>query len=367
MKILAVVGARPNFVKIAPLAQELTNRGVAYDIVHTGQHYDESLSRAFFEQLHIPSPALYLGVGSGTHGVQTGKMMMRIEEILMEGHYDLVIVVGDVNSTLAATLAAVKLHIPVAHIESGYRSFDMCMPEEINRVLVDRVSQLLFAPTENAVLNLINEGIDQDRIFMVGNIMIETLLNNAELVDAAPLPDVPTDYAVLTLHRAENTDNPAVLASILEGVDTSTVPVVFPVHPRTRAKLEETGLWAMVDASTVIRPVEPLSYLSFQRLVKGARTVLTDSGGVQEEACIYQVPCLTLRNNTERMVTIQLGANKLVGTDAARIASALAASLAAGRGSWGCPPYWDIGVARRIVDVLVSRSDLRCIPSNNQI
>jgi UDP-N-acetylglucosamine 2-epimerase (non-hydrolysing) len=366
MNILTVVGARPNFVKIAPLVRELSRRGISYDLVHTGQHYDEALSKSFFDQLNIPSPSLYLGVGSGTHGVQTGKMMMKLEEVLMDGHYDLVLVVGDVNSTLAAALAAVKLHIPVAHIESGYRSFDMRMPEEINRVLVDRVSQILFAPTENAVLNLINEGITRNRIFLVGNIMIETLINNMDKIEAAELPDIPEKYVVLTTHRAENTDDKEVLTEILAGVESCPLPVVFPIHPRTKEKLIAFGMWEGLVSSKTVMPIEPLPYLPFQRLIKGARAVLTDSGGVQEEALIYHVPCVTLRNNTERMVTLQVGANTLVGTDSAKIRAALQQALDSNTHAWPIPAYWDDGVSRRIVDTILSHEELLSVPSSDQ-
>ncbi len=366
MKILTVVGARPNFVKIAPLVQELSQKNIEYDLIHTGQHYDEALSKSFFDQLNIPTPSLYLGVGSGTHGVQTGKMMMKLEEVLMQGNYDLVIVVGDVNSTLAAALAAVKLHIPVAHIESGYRSFDMRMPEEINRVLVDRVSQLLFAPTENAVLNLINEGIPRNRIFLVGNIMIETLANNMGRIDAADRGPIPDEYVVLTVHRAENTDDKAVLSAIIKGVKTCPLPVVFPVHPRTKEKLMSYGMWDELISSKTILPIDPLGYLPFQRLIKGAKAVLTDSGGVQEEALIYNVPCLTLRNNTERMITIQLGANTLVGTDSEKIGQTLSAVLQAGRTVWPAPAYWDSGVSARIVDTILAHGELLFVPTSDQ-
>lgn len=366
MKILTVVGARPNFVKIAPLAKELSRRKIDYDLIHTGQHYDEALSKSFFDQLNIPKPTLYLGVGSGTHGVQTGKMMMKLEEVLMQGDYDLVMVVGDVNSTLAAALAAVKLHIPVAHIESGYRSFDMRMPEEINRVLVDRVSQILFAPTETAVLNLINEGIPRNRIFLVGNIMIETLANNMDRIDAATVESIPDEYVVLTAHRAENTNDKEVLSSILQGVQASALPVVFPVHPRTQEKLKEYGMWDALQQSERLHIIEPLSYLPFQKLIKGAKAVLTDSGGVQEEALIYNVPCITLRKNTERMITLQLGANTLVGTDSDKIRSALDACLKEKEHAWPAPAYWDNGVSARIVDTILRHKELLSVPSSDQ-
>jgi UDP-N-acetylglucosamine 2-epimerase (non-hydrolysing) len=367
MKILAVVGARPNFIKIAPLLRRFNETdGMAYTLIHTGQHYDVTLSQVFFEQLDIPTPDHYLGVGSGTHGVQTGKTMMKIEEVLMEGDYDLVCAVGDVNSTLAAALAAVKLQVPVAHIEAGYRSFDMRMPEEINRVLVDRVSQLLFAPTETAVLNLINEGIPQERIFLVGNIMCETLLMNMDKMSRPEGVDVD-DYVLLTAHRAENTDDPARLRSILEGASASDLPVIFPAHPRTVRKLDDLGMRRWVDEQSTIRIIEPLTYLDFQYALSHARCVLTDSGGVQEEALMHHVPCLTLRTNTERMITLQYGANRLVGTNADRIGTHLKDMVHKGTTTWPIPPFWDEHVSQRIVGHLKGHKDLISIPSNDLI
>lgn len=366
MNILTVVGARPNFIKVAPLLRQFKRNDISYDLIHTGQHYDLALSQVFFEQLDIPTPDHYLGVGSGTHGVQTGRTMMKIEEVLMEQDYDLVCVVGDVNSTLAAALAAVKLHVPVAHIEAGYRSYDMRMPEEINRVLVDRVSQLLFAPTETAVLNLINEGVPQERIFLVGNIMCETLLTNMSKM-SRPSVIEEDEYVLLTAHRAENTDDPQRLRSILEGASASDLPVLFPAHPRTVQKLEDLGLREWVEKTSSIHIIEPLTYLDFQYALSHARVVLTDSGGVQEEALMHHVPCLTLRTNTERMITLQYGANTLVGMESSRIAAHLRRALQGHRGSWPIPPFWDEHVTERIVGHIREHSELISIPSNDII
>jgi len=365
MKILTVVGARPNFVKIAPLVREMENRDIDYDIVHTGQHYDKELSKDFFDQLEIPDPNIYLGVGSGTHGVQTGKTMMKIEEVLLKKSYDMVMVVGDVNSTLAAAIAAVKLQIPVGHVEAGYRSFDMQMPEEINRVLVDRVSQMLFAPTENAILNLMNEGVDNKRTFLVGNIMVETLLNNMGKMKRPQIPGIDEDYIVLTMHRAENTDNRERLTSIIRGLEKSPLPVIFPVHPRTTEKLRAHGLMKRVEKNANIYMIKPLTYLEFQYLLSRSKCTLTDSGGVQEEAMIHKVPCLTLRKNTERMITMQYGANKLVGTDSYLIQKGIEGALDSYAKKWSNPPFWDINVSKRIIDCLENNRDLLSVPTSD--
>lgn len=365
MKILAVVGARPNFVKIAPLVSEMENRNIDYDIVHTGQHYDKELSKDFFDQLEIPDPDIYLGVGSGTHGVQTGKTMMKIEEVLMKGEYDMVMVVGDVNSTLAAAIAAVKLQIPVGHVEAGYRSFDMQMPEEVNRVLVDRVSQLLFAPTENAVLNLMNEGVDNKRAFLVGNIMVETLLKSLDKMKKPEISGLDEDYIVLTMHRAENTDNKERLTSIIKGIENSPLPVIFPVHPRTTEKLKAHGLMKRMEENPNLRMIKPLTYLEFQYLLSRSKCTLTDSGGVQEEAMIHKVPCLTLRKNTERMITIQYGANKLVGTDKELIMKGIDEALDPFAKKWSYPPFWDVNVSKRIIDCIENNKNLLSVPTSD--
>jgi len=365
MRILTVVGARPNFVKIAPLVNEMKRRNIDYDLVHTGQHYDKELSKDFFDQLEIPDPNIYLGVGSGTHGVQTGKTMMKMEEVLMQEEYDLVMVVGDVNSTLAAAIAAVKLQVPVGHIEAGYRSMDMQMPEEVNRVLVDRVSQFLFAPTENAVLNLMNEGIDKERTFLVGNIMIETLLNNMKRMKRPEVLDQVDDYMVLTLHRAENTDNKERLTSIMDGIKGFEVPFIFPVHPRTIQKLKAHGLYEKLESKGNIKFIKPLTYLEFQYLLANSRCALTDSGGVQEEAMVHKVPCLTLRKNTERMITLQYGANRLVGTDPILITKEIDRVLEGNYNDWAIPPYWDKKVSRRVMDDLIENQELLFIPTSD--
>ncbi|MBN1785476.1 MAG: UDP-N-acetylglucosamine 2-epimerase (non-hydrolyzing) [Candidatus Methanofastidiosa archaeon] len=367
MKVLTVVGARPNFVKVAPLVKQMEKMGIDFDLVHTGQHYDRELSKDFFDQLEIPDPNIYLGVGSGTHGVQTGKTMMKMEEVLMADSYDIVLVVGDVNSTLAASIAAVKLQIPVGHIEAGYRSFDMQMPEEVNRVLVDRVSQLLFAPTENSVLNLLNEGIDKERTFLVGNIMVETLLKNIHRMERPEVLDDIGDYMVLTLHRAENTDDRNRLLSILKGAGNSDVPVIFPVHPRTKEKLRSHGINGELEKNKNIIYTKPLTYLEFQYLLAHSKCALTDSGGVQEEAMVHKVPCLTLRKNTERMITMQYGANKLVGTDTCLISTEIGRILRGEYKAWPIPPFWDKRVSKRILSCIVDHQELLFVPTSDLI
>ncbi len=354
MKVVAVAGARPNFMKIAPLLWELRRRpGVTAHLVHTGQHYDERMSRLFFEQLHIPRPDVDLGVGSGSHAAQTAEVMKRFEPVLLDRRPDVVLVVGDVNSTLACALTAVKLGIDVAHVEAGLRSFDRTMPEEINRLLTDAISRWLFVTEPSGVENLHREGVPAGRIHLVGNVMIDTLLacrdrcEESTILQELALPE--RGYAVLTLHRPANVDEPAVFARLMGAVgELSTwLPVVFPVHPRTRKALAAGG----TAAGLVV--TEPLGYLDFMKLLAHARLVLTDSGGIQEETTVLGVPCLTLRNNTERPITCAEGTNRLVGLEPARILAAARAVLD-GPVEGRIPALWDGQAARRIVDVLAA-------------
>jgi UDP-N-acetylglucosamine 2-epimerase (non-hydrolysing) len=355
LKILAVAGARPNFMKIAPLMRELGRRerfGVY--LVHTGQHYDAAMSESFFRDLGIPEPDANLGVGSGSHGEQTGEVLIKIEKILMEQQPDAVLVVGDVNSTLAATIAAVKLHIPVGHVEAGLRSGDREMPEEINRILTDAVSQWLFTTEAAGHENLVAEGVDPERIHMVGNVMIDTLLANLEkarsLTTLDDLALTPGGYALLTLHRPSNVDDPTNLKALFRALEEihREVPILFPVHPRTSAAIERL----LDGAAPKLRLVEPLGYLDFLRLMADARLVITDSGGIQEETTALGVSCLTLRENTERPVTVSEGTNTIVGVDPEAIL-AEARRVLAGKGKPGCiPKFWDGRAAERIVDVL---------------
>jgi UDP-N-acetylglucosamine 2-epimerase (non-hydrolysing) len=356
VNIVAVAGARPNFMKIAPLMWELRRRpGVTSSLVHTGQHYDERMSKLFFEQLHIPRPDIDLGVGSGSHAQQTAEVMKRFEPVLLEQKPDAVIVVGDVNSTIACALTAVKLGVDVAHVEAGLRSFDSTMPEEINRILTDAISRWLFVTEKSGVENLRREGVPDDRIHLVGNVMIDTLLACRDRCEESPILEqlslAAGRYAVLTLHRPANVDDLAVFAGLMSAIEklSAELPVVFPVHPRTRKALTAGG----VETFPGLILTEPLGYLDFMKLLAHARLVLTDSGGIQEETTVLGVPCLTLRNNTERPITCEEGTNELVGLEPARVVAAGLAVLGRGPGEARRPALWDGQAARRIVEVLV--------------
>ena len=349
MKVLNVVGARPNFMKIAPIVEEMKKTpGLNGILVHTGQHYDEGMSDVFFRDLGIPVPDVYLGVGSGTHAEQTARIMVEFEKTCLSEKPDLVLVVGDVNSTMACSIVAAKLRIPVAHVEAGLRSFDRAMPEEINRLVTDALADLLFTTSRDADENLKREGADPAKIHFVGNVMIDTLLKHRQKAAALNI-EKPKQYSLVTLHRPSNVDDPNVLGPILEALDqiSKTMPVLFPIHPRTRKRVEDFGL-----SMNGIRTMEPLGYLEFLNLESTATVVLTDSGGLQEETTILGVPCLTLRHNTERPVTIEHGTNIMVGPDKARILEAFRRIM---NGDWkpaGPPEFWDGHAAERIVRVI---------------
>ncbi|NLO79428.1 MAG: UDP-N-acetylglucosamine 2-epimerase (non-hydrolyzing) [Xanthomonadaceae bacterium] len=372
MKIMHVVGARPNFMKIAPIMEAFDryNRQqeaplrVEQVLVHTGQHYDRAMSELFFEQLGMPRPDINLNVGSGSHGRQTGRIMEAFEQVLLAQRPDLVLVVGDVNSTLACAIDAKKLSIPVAHVEAGLRSGDMSMPEEINRVVTDAISDLLFTTDCIANAALQQEGVAAERIHFVGNVMIDTLLKHRDRALQQPTLQClglarpngqALDYAVVTLHRPGNVDDPTVLREIVEALAIlgRRMPVIFPVHPRSRARLREFGLEPLLAASGDIRLLEPLGYLDFVNLTANCRLILTDSGGIQEESTILGVPCLTLRPNTERPITISQGTNRLVGNRREEILAAIEAVLAAPPAAPPRPELWDGRAAERIVEVLV--------------
>ncbi len=363
---MCVVGARPNFMKAAPLLSAFAEGPVPLpcSLVHTGQHYDAAMKDAFFRQLGIPEPDVDLGVGSGSHAWQTAEIMRRFEPVLEAQRPEAVIVVGDVNSTVACALVAAKLGVPVVHVEAGLRSFDRSMPEEINRVLTDQLSELLFTTERQARENLLHEGIAPWRIHFVGNVMIDTL--RAQEPRAVPAAETlarlapralrragEAGHALLTLHRPSNVDCPATLRGILGAVAriARRLPVVFPVHPRTRAAIERLGIAGRLEAAGVVL-TGPLGYLETLGLMREARLVLTDSGGMQEETTALGVPCLTLRENTERPVTLTEGTNELVGTDPERIRAAAERVLAGGRRRGRVPERWDGQAARRIRAVL---------------
>jgi UDP-N-acetylglucosamine 2-epimerase (non-hydrolysing) len=366
--VLHVVGARPNFMKVAPLMAALARRGVSRRLVHTGQHFDERMSGVFFEELGLPRPDEDLGVGSGSHGEQTGRVMIAFERALLAGpRPDVVVVPGDVNSTVAAALVAAKLGIPVAHLEAGLRSRDRAMPEELNRIVTDHLSDLLLTPSADADRNLAREGIPPGRIARVGNLMIDTLRAHLPRARALCVPAAmglpPGGYAVVTLHRPSNVDDPAALAPLLGALAelAAALPVVFPVHPRTRARLAEP---ALAGAAAALRLVEPLGYLEFLSLTSAARLVLTDSGGLQEESTALGVPCLTLRENTERPVTVEEGTNEVVGVDPGRILGAARRILAGGGKRGRIPALWDGEAGERAADAIVAlaRRGSACTP-----
>jgi UDP-N-acetylglucosamine 2-epimerase (non-hydrolysing) len=345
MKVLSIVGARPQFVKCAPVSREL--RRVHEEVlVHTGQHYDYLLSEVFFRDLEIPAPDYHLEIGSGSHGVQTGRMLAAIEEVIGKEEPEIVLVYGDTNSTLAGALAAAKVHVPVAHVEAGLRSFDRRMPEEVNRVLTDHCSDLLFCPTETAVANLAAEGITRG-VHLTGDVMVDALQENLALAKERATVDLPaTGYFLATVHRASNTDDPVALRAIMAAFALLEAPVIFPVHPRTRKKFAEYG----IRPAENVRIVEPLPYFDMLAALAGARAVLTDSGGVQKEAYILEVPCVTLRENTEWVETLEDGWNVLVGADAGRIvAEADAAGDARRRHS---SRFGDGHAAERIAEII---------------
>ncbi|NPV50521.1 MAG: UDP-N-acetylglucosamine 2-epimerase (non-hydrolyzing) [Candidatus Methanofastidiosum sp.] len=359
MKILSIVGARPNFMKIKPIYEELKKRNIDQVLVHTGQHYDENMNRVFFEDLQLPKPDVFLGIGSGTHGVQTGAMMSRIEEVLAQEKPDLTIVVGDVNSTLAGAISSIKMQIPVAHVEAGYRSFDMIMPEEINRILVDRISQFLFAPTEDAVNNLLSEGSDKNRIFFVGNVMVETLLSHLQKSKKSNiLKGFSLDsqnYGLMTIHRAENTADPVKLVELFDSLNKIETKIIVPLHPRTKKVLEDIGHLKKLGDNIEI--IEPLGYLDFLCLMSNSKFIMTDSGGIQEEALMLDVPCITLRENTERVVTLKNDANILVGTDPVRLSNAIE-DISKRKKKYPKPPLWDDKVSKRIVQAILDHPEL---------
>ena len=359
LKVINVVGARPNFMKVAPIVEAMKRRerDFAPLVVHTGQHYDAAMSDAFFRDLELPQPDVYLDVGSASHALQTAAVMERFEPVVLQEKPDWVIVVGDVNSTLACALVCVKLGVKVAHVEAGLRSRDRTMPEEINRLLTDQIADLLLTPSADADKNLLAEGIPQERIRLVGNVMIDSLLKHLPRARESNIrQDLNlNEYVVVTLHRPSNVDNPETLKRILGALEKigNRIPVIFPVHPRTRKMILELGSADRVVNAKGLLFIPPQGYLDFLSLYSGARLVLTDSGGIQEETTVLGIPCLTLRENTERPITVEKGTNKIVGTDPEKIVNeAFAALDEESETTHRVPPLWDGHTAERILEAL---------------
>jgi UDP-N-acetylglucosamine 2-epimerase (non-hydrolysing) len=347
--ILHVVGARPNFVKAAPVLRATGQRGIRQTLVHTGQHYDRNMSDIFFTQLGLPEPDINLEVGSGSHAWQTAEIMLRFEAAVVEAKPDIVLVYGDVNSTIAAALVCSKLLLPVAHVEAGLRSFDRTMPEEINRIVTDQLSEVLFTPSGDGNENLLREGVSQDRIHLVGNVMIDTLVRLLPAARSCAKNGLPDRFALMTLHRPSNVDNTENLEEILNSLaEVSTeLKIIFPVHPRTRQRIAESGL-----NTGQLSLLEPMPYIEFLSLESHAQFVITDSGGIQEETTYLGVPCLTMRSNTERPVTVTAGTNILVGDDRLKLIAEVR-NILEGKAKKGViPPLWDGHSGERIAAIL---------------
>ena len=362
INLLLIAGARPNFMKVAPLMKELSKHALQAraQIVHTGQHYDADMSDVFFADLGLGRPDRFLGVGSGSHAQQTAKVMIEFEQVCLQERPDLVVVVGDVNSTMACAITAKKLCIPVAHVEAGLRSRDWSMPEEINRIVTDAISDFLFTSSRDADLNLLGEGIPRERIHFVGNVMIDTLLalltkaEGRETLDRFQVKE--GNYATLTLHRPSNVDDRETLSGIVDVLIelSAELTIVWPIHPRSKKNLEKFDLWPRLEQCKTIKLSPPLSYLDMLALNRKARLILTDSGGLQEEATILRVPCVTLRDNTERPVTVEAGCNRLAGNRPCRIRAAVGAALTQNGHEIRIPEGWDGRAAERAVNVILS-------------
>lgn len=360
-KVLLVAGARPNFMKIAPIYTGMkNNKKLNAVLVHTGQHYDKNMSHLFFRDLELPKPDIYLGVGSASHAVQTARIMTGFEKVCLNEKPDAVLVVGDVNSTLACSVVASKLLIPIGHVEAGLRSFDRTMPEEINRIVTDSLSTFLFTTCEDANKNLKKEGISNKKIYFVGNVMIDTLLTHKKKATGSNilrnLKLKKKQYAVLTLHRPSNVDDKKTLYGIINALKTISkdIPIIFPIHPRTKKQIER---FKLSDFFNVVKCIEPLGYFDFLNLMINSKFMLTDSGGIQEETTILNIPCLTLRKNTERPITIKEGTNTLVGNSGENIVKGVKNILIGKIKTGGIPKFWDGNAAQRIVKV-ISRTSL---------
>ncbi len=370
MNILHVVGARPNFMKAAPVVRALDRvDGVQQTLVHTGQHYDFNMSDVFFQELGLPAPDVNLEVGSASHAQQTSQIMARFEAVVLDRKPDLVIVYGDVNSTVAAALVCAKLEVPVAHVEAGLRSFDRSMPEEINRILTDDLSELLFTPSEDGNHNLARAGIDAEKVHLVGNVMIDTLIHMLPKALERLPKDIPQRYALVTLHRPSNVDDVDWLRSLVQMLDdiSTELPVVFPVHPRTRQRIAELGI-ASDRGGSGVQLLQPAPYLEFLALQSRARVVITDSGGIQEETTFLGVPCLTIRENTERPITVDVGTNVLVGRDVQKVRQEMDRVLGGQAKCGRIPPLWDGHAADRIAAIVTGWHASRSVePSSSQL
>jgi UDP-N-acetylglucosamine 2-epimerase (non-hydrolysing) len=361
-KIISIVGARPNFMKVAPIHFEFRKfKNIEHLICHTGQHYDEKMSRIFFDELGLPKPDFYLGIGSGSHAVQTAGVMIEFEKILLQEKPDLVIVVGDVNSTVACSLVAKKLNIDVAHVEAGLRSFDMKMPEEINRLLTDVISDYLFVSEQSGMDNLKNSGISAEKTFLVGNVMIDSLVNNLAKINNSTILDTldikKGEFILATLHRPSNVDNPESLVALVTILNkyARSYKLVFPLHPRTRSNLINFRLLEQVDDDIIL--CDPLGYIDFVCLLKNAALVVTDSGGIQEETTFLNTQCITIRDNTERPITVDMGTNQLIGTNVNDIDLAISSTLSGRVKNGTIPPLWDGFTAKRICEIIVKELD----------
>ena len=361
-KLISVVGARPNFMKVAPIHKAFNrlsfDSNISHLICHTGQHYDEKMSKVFFDELDMPKPDFYLEVGSGSHAEQTAKIMIEFEKVLIKEQPDLVIVVGDVNSTIACSLTAVKLGIKVAHVEAGLRSFDRTMPEEINRILTDSISDYLFVTEKSGLENLRKEGISGDKVFLVGNVMIDTLLSFMPKIEKSNIAkelNIFTNYVLVTLHRPSNVDRKENLKNLVEFFNriADDNKIVFPIHPRTRKNLDLFNLTSLLNPNILL--TEPIGYLDFLSLVKNSSVVLTDSGGIQEETTVLGIPCITLRNSTERPITVEIGSNYLVGDNLTLAFEKTKEILNGMQKSSKIPDLWDGKAAERIVDIIMKK------------
>lgn len=360
-KIISVVGARPNFMKVAPLhkAFKKFDGQVEHLICHTGQHYDEKMSKIFFNDLELPKPHFYLGVGSGSHAEQTARVMIEFEKVLLSEKPDLVIVVGDVNSTIACSLVASKLNIRVAHVEAGLRSFDREMPEEINRLLTDAIADFLFVTEKSGLEHLKNEGVNESKVFFTGNVMIDSLVNYLPKADKSDILDcyklAKNNYILVTLHRPSNVDSKEYLSKLIHLLNTVSEKrkLIFPIHPRTKTNMHRFGLEDLLSNNVIL--TEPIGYIDFLALTKNAELIITDSGGIQEESTYLGVQCITVRNNTERPITVEVGTNQLIGTDLQEVESAALKVLNGSRKEGNIPELWDGRAAERIVEIILDQ------------